>query len=80
MCLYILSFDTELPPAQAVQLAEKKTEQIITLSSGKFHNVDSITLFIVDNYGAPYTSIMGLQLYGIGVHTTDVSKIKSLDS
>ena len=75
-----IDFLVELVPAQVVKLVENTTEQIINLNTGKFHNVDSITVFVVDNYGAPFSSIIGIEIFGIPVHATDVSKIKSVDS
>lgn len=60
-----------------VKLTEGKADQVINLNGGKFQNVDSISLFVVDNYGAPISRIINIHLFGIGVHTTDVSKIKS---
>eukprot|EP01038_Epipyxis_sp_PR26KG_P004461 gene4461-6309_t len=67
----------DTPPTQVVTLPEGSTFEsiIIDLQPVKWKSVDMISLLIVDNYGAPFTSLVSLSVFGIPLNGTNVAAI-----
>jgi len=68
----------DLPPTQTITLTPPGTESTITtvsLQAARWQRVDSITLFIENNHGAPVTKLHALRVFGSTVHSTNVNEI-----
>jgi len=69
----------ELAPVQEFTLSADQINNRIALKFVKFQNVNSFTVFVVDNAGNEHTRINKLTLYGQPKETTKMSEFKKVE-
>lgn len=74
-----LGFDaaSDQKPLQEIVISNSSiTEFVVNLQAVKWQRTDSITIFVVDNHGADFSSLTSISIHGSSINGTDVSKIK----
>lgn len=66
----------EKPATQVFRIDDMTQEKLqMNLKAMNFSRVESITIFVEDNHGSPFSSLHSLHVFGQPVQGTDVSKI-----